>query len=210
MWSQVVTYDIFDPAWPRLTASYPFSSGPTALAVQGGIALAGTSSGDLHLLDVTALEVGRLITGFGGSTGGYVDIALQENRALAINGSNLDIFDISDPAKISKLGTARSEGSQRVTVDAYDAYVALGDRGLDIVDIANPCAPRIIEHLPIKTYAVALHSDHAYLAAEDGFLILDVSAPTQPIVMAGPWAIRRKPSWCKAPQWLGWSVYWHT
>lgn len=185
IWSQLVAYDIADPAWPRLAASYPFV-GPTTFAPQNDLALVGTSYGDVYMLDLTALMVGRLVASAGPGHGSYTDIVLQEGRALVINPGSLEIYDAGDPANISKLGAARSEHPQRLAVDAHYAYAALGDKGLDIIDIANPRSPRVVSHLPIQTRDVALLGHYAYLAAGNGFLILDVSGPVQPIVMADP------------------------
>ncbi len=68
-----------------------------------------------------------------------------------------------------------------VAVEGYLACVAYGDAGVQLLDVRNPAAPRVLSTLSQvgRVNDVALAGGFAYLAA-DGFMVMDVSNPESP------------------------------
>ncbi|HEV7734526.1 MAG TPA: FG-GAP-like repeat-containing protein [Candidatus Binatia bacterium] len=70
-------------------------------------------------------------------------------------------------------------------LDGNQAYVACDDAGLQVVDVANPRAPRIVGHVATgQARDVAVQGSRAYVADALGRLVIvDVTSPTQPVVL---------------------------
>ena len=94
-------------------------------------------------------------------------------------------MNVTDPAKPAQAGGVDTPGyAQAVAQGASRAYIADGNSGLAVVDVADPAYPALLGQLPLPggyAWAVALQGDYAYLAAEsEGLKIANVSNPVVP------------------------------
>jgi hypothetical protein len=101
----------------------------------------------------------------------------------------LRIFNVSNPAGLTQTGFLRiGRSSTKVVVSNNYAY--LGNFGLHVVDISNPSNPYEIVSLDAigNTTDIAVSGDYVYTTEyvddinEDGFRIIDVSDPPNPIL----------------------------
>ena len=132
-----------------------------------------------------------------GSLGGrFTAVAVAGGRAYVGEGDALAIFDIGDPANITRLARL----PLGITVASIEvaggiAYVAGGgyytDNGsLKLVDVRDPARPLLRGSAPTPGYAqrVVVAGDYAYVASDSGqgvgapgyFLSFDVRAPDHP------------------------------
>jgi hypothetical protein len=98
----------------------------------------------------------------------------------------LKVFDVSDPANPSGVGTCEEIGDTRdVVVSGSFAYVADFDGGLRIIDISTPTNPTLIstQWIPGRALFLALSGNYAYVSAYydwHGLRIIDISDPYNP------------------------------
>ncbi len=172
------------------------------VAVSGDYAYIGQGK-NLVVLDMTNVskpsEVGRLIipsvvTGVaiagnyayvtaGGSI--YFDSSLDSNAGLFI-------VDITDPSTLKFTGNYyigdSGDSVNDVAIAGNYAYIASGENGLIILDIANSSTPTFAGSYDTAGYAwnVAVVSNYAYIATlEHGLAIVDISDPSEPTLAGG-------------------------
>jgi hypothetical protein len=76
-------------------------------------------------------------------------------------------------------------GARRITIAGHYAYI-LCDRGLAVVDIENPLAPKITGELSLPdARGIAIQFRYAFVVDRDGLKVLDVTSPAQPTLVAG-------------------------
>ncbi len=114
-------------------------------------------------------------------SGGTAETARPLDRLTAV----CDLF----PATLREVGALDTVGiAHAVAVSGTRAYVAAGERGLQVVDIADPGHPRPLGRFATTGRAldVAIVGSRAYLADEtDGLVIVDVSDPAHPALLGG-------------------------
>src|SRR6185436_13258658 len=96
-------------------------------------------------------------------------VAISQDRAYVADGLlGLQVFDISDPASPTPLGSLSTPGTAFDVVLADPlAYVADFDHGLQIISISNPTSPAAVgEVIPPGhfTYGVKVVGTTAFLA----------------------------------------------
>ena len=128
---------------------------------------------------------------------GIRDVFVVGNRLYVFSGPGLDIVDVSTPTAPVRIGRAELPvslygGGGEVKVQGDYAYFSMANTshhigGLRIVDISTETAPVVVGSIDIDTrgaYAkgigVAVACDRAYVAAEGGLHIFDVSDRTNP------------------------------
>lgn len=163
--------------------------GPTtAIAVQGSTAYAGVGY-RLLAYDVTDPAAPRLL----GTTASFADfvlgVAIAGTRAyVAAGSSGLHVVDISDPSRMSLLGSWDSPGSaEGVAISGSTAYLADGPFGLRALDVSDPARPRPLGSAFDTKFAfdVALGGGFAFVAAAGaGLLVADVGDPSRPVEVA--------------------------
>ncbi len=125
----------------------------------------------------------QMIGQAGGPTQG---IAVQGSYAYIGAGPRLAVVDISDPAKLQRVGESSVLGDLvwGVTIGGAYAYVAAGTAGLYVVDVASPANPHIVGRYDSPGYAegVAVAGTTVYLAdGPYGLRVLDVADPAAPV-----------------------------
>jgi hypothetical protein len=81
-------------------------------------------------------------------------------------------------------GRAVLGGGLEVTLAGTLAYVAAGAAGVQIIDVADPDAPRVVgtANTPGTARGIALGGTTAYVADETALVVVDVADRTRPIV----------------------------
>ena len=107
-------------------------------------------------------------------------IVLDENRSLAFMAcgtSGLQILDYSDTASVFVAGVYDSAGyAKDLYLDDNKIYMSAQLGGMQIIDVTNPAAPKLIGAVKTK-YALGIDADdqYIYLADEDeGVLIISI------------------------------------
>ncbi len=125
-----------------------------------------------------------------GQFGGEASTALVEGDTVYLGqGVALAIIDVST-STFTRLGSLALEAEiLAMHKTGSFLYCLLNDEaGLQVVDVSDPAAPRVLGHLALETNRVAgldLDGDHLYVAAErGGFQIVDVSDPSAPVLAA--------------------------
>jgi hypothetical protein len=127
------------------------------------------------------------------TAGETLGIAVSPPYAYLISGGDLLVIDISTPTKLLTLAKVITPGqAQDVAIKQHYAYVADYFKGLQVIDITHPNAPRIIAHTDIPGAALnlSLWGDHVYVTNGRSLQIIDISSPSRPrrvghIAMAG-------------------------
>jgi hypothetical protein len=126
--SQILVFDISNPASPYLLSSLPVAHSPQGLDVEGS----------------------------------YLYETLYDQYSL-------NIYDISNPASLSQVGTALLSGTckpQDVTVEGTTAFVACyTNSSVGIVDVSHPISPGVEGYisLPATSYPIFLESKGSYV-----------------------------------------------
>ncbi|MDP2647715.1 MAG: hypothetical protein Q8P35_00505, partial [Candidatus Yanofskybacteria bacterium] len=159
------------------------SSSPSSLlTIQGG--------NITHVAATDPVQVGSLALAANSATiNANVDVS--GNVAYAVDGDDLNIIDISNPASPSLMNTFVTAGSASwVQIVGTRAYIADGNSVL-IADVRNALSPSIVGSislgvLPTATSPVTLQVVGKYIYAADRgnsrVAIIDASNPTRPII----------------------------
>jgi hypothetical protein len=130
-----------------------------------------------------------------GHFGGTLNCVRVQGNILVCNfGPELAVFDVTVPEKLYRMGYIVLGGIVRdiYLADSY-AYVAVyaADNslagGVYIIDLTIPARPQIVSYLvtPLYPLDIELSGTYLYLAAWDaGLLIVDVSDPATPLIIA--------------------------
>ncbi len=111
-------------------------------------------------------------------------LALDGATGFVADVSSLEIVDLSDPGDPRPLGSVATPGDAvDVAVSSGFAYVADSGWGLRVVDVSDPESPFIVQTVSLPTFRVALEGTYAYLLGSSTLHVVDVSTPTDPIVV---------------------------
>jgi len=141
----------------------------------------------LHAFDVANPREPRLV-------GIYDDFGHGQHLAVAdgwvyLTGYReaVDVIDARNRNQLVRAVAFSSRRSNGIAIDGYFAYVTQGTKGLEIMDISDPTAPRHVSQLsPTEGEArdVAIAAGRAHIANHiGGLLIADVSDPARPRVL---------------------------
>jgi hypothetical protein len=115
-------------------------------------------------------------------------IATDGTRAYVAVGEQIDVVDVSDPARPSPLGAVPTPGlvAMRLRLAPGRLYAA-GEGGLRIIDLEDPTAPvlRGAYGAPgLRVVDLAVGPRHAYLALRTaGLHVIDVADPDRPTLV---------------------------
>ncbi len=183
------TYDVTDPAAPRWLSDFApdDNAGMADVAVSGGLVFVAATGGSadpiflyprLLALDGSDPEhpalLGdrRIVSGFQGAG---LAVELRGARAYLLGEIGLDVFDVTDPAGIQRLGSvptaATLPGRLYADLDVVGevALIATRGEGLKGVDLTDPAAPFSVTTYPgtaapgSVAAAVATGAGHAFL-----------------------------------------------
>jgi hypothetical protein len=116
--------------------------------------------------------------------GAAYDVVVEGDRAYVGLGPTLWVVDLAVPDFPAVLGMSDMlrRDVQGLAVHAPHVYVALGDAGLTILDVADPALPRPIATIdtPVRAVDVALADDLALVADGGGVLVISITDPARP------------------------------
>lgn len=200
-------FDVSDPRSPVRVGSYgtPTLNGGGFLRLYGNVAYVSARIGiggdpfSLWALDISNPATPVLLRSY------PVDHPYLPLYPRAISGNlgffglseYLCIYDVSDPLALRLLSSYDIDIGDpnlpvfvyAVAVEGSRAYVASGGRGLHILDVANPSAPRLLAtYNPGSVGSVAVRNNLAYLSTNRGdawpgiphLEIVDFSVPSSP------------------------------
>ena len=156
-----------------------------SVAVSGSLAYVGIG---IHaiILDVST-STQPVMVGYSDVVTNYVnDIAIVGNHAYLLDG-DLHIFDITNPVAPIKVGYLATPGdANSVKVAGTLAYIADGQAGLRIVNVADPAHPVLIGSYPISgiVWDAVPIGNKVYLAVDGSpevLQVFDVSNPAAPV-----------------------------
>jgi hypothetical protein len=190
----LIILDVSDPANPTKIGKYggvDESDITNSIYVTGvalvdnyayAIASYGYYSSALRILDVTNPMSPTQVSEYQGY---FSDITIEDQRAYLVSSyAGLEIFDVSNPVALTRLGSYTPPGDPRkVAVSGGNAYLITSDSGLRILNVADPKMP--IEtsfYTPVGAVRdVVVDEDYIYIAVGgSGLHILDASNPYAP------------------------------
>lgn len=168
------------------------------------------SGGYLRITDVSAPAPAHVGTEWFEHDDFY-DMDYGPDCLYVANGSSgLRVIDVTTPSSPDAIADIRTgDFVEKVQIVGDYAYVANREAGLTILDVSDPGAPvevgfydhgddqHRVYHSYNRTLDVAVSGDYAFLAENQGLLILDVSDPFTPVVVSsyapycctGPWPV---------------------
>ncbi len=184
--------DVSDPANPAITGSLNTPGSANAVKVAGTVAYV-ADSGDVAAIDVhdpahPAL-LGQLPAGFA------MGLAVRGGLLYVADwGYGLRILDAHDPAHLAALGAVALPGlPQDVDLEDDLAVVACREGGVQVVDVGNPAAPRVVGSTATRpdgtsqAASVAVRDRLAYVpdGAQNlgGLRVIDFHDPANPVVV---------------------------
>jgi hypothetical protein len=181
--------DISDPAHPREAGSYTlFQMNFLRVAVAGPYALA--MDGDMALRVVNIANPAQPVeTAFYAGPGHTWDVAVSGNYAYTSDywypGGGVHIVGLAGARRPVEVGYYLAGGvTAGVAVSGTYLYVAAWSNGLHIVDVSDPEQPRRVGSFMAGTAEdVAVQGNYAYMTADAGLDILDVSNPVLPVLV---------------------------
>jgi hypothetical protein len=199
-------FDVSNPAsWSTSTSSYISDIGTAASAtsiyVAGGYAYIGVNAGSFGTNQVQAINVSVptnpiLLPATTASSGtGPTSVFVQGHYLYFTNifGNTLQVFDISNPAKITTLGgVSTGSGPNSVYVSGRYAYVANGTANtLQVFDISSPTSLASTAIGSVSTgsssdpVSVFVQGRYAYVVTSTTakLQVYDISNPTAPTLV---------------------------
>ena len=116
------------------------------------------------------------------------DLAIDGSRAYVVNGRDLLVVDIADPAVLRLIHSLRIDddplrGPQGIALAGNTAWLACRRGGIRAVDLTDPAAPRIAGALELPAFVrgVTVDGERLYAAADTlGVYSVDIATPAEP------------------------------
>lgn len=179
---------IVDASDPNVPVALPLIEFPQAPGFIHRFGDRMATGGDaFQVFDISNQDDPQEVASLGG-WGPSNDVATTGTVALtAARYAGVLSFDLSDPTNPIEIGGI---GTRRVEIVAISGDLAVagtnGERGLQILDIADPAAPVELSFVPLSDLPrdVAIAGDIAYTALlNTGFAIVDLTIPSAPSVV---------------------------
>lgn len=191
--TETVVADVSNPTSPVVVGSLP--TGPAfgigvlgdALVVAAGTsgALTGRLDGPATLDDVRR----QLARAYGGLQNSEIDQTVVEGDRLYVEAASegVWILDVSDSRSLTELGLwpVPADTARSLAADGTTLYVGT-PASLEVVDAADPSAPRTVASLPITGQLTAEGADHGVVAVAvtGGIQLVDARDPATPALGA--------------------------
>ncbi len=108
----------------------------------------------------------------------YQNVVVVEKYAYAASDWGLEIFDLAIPTQPARIGEIATPGNaQEVAVHKDTAYIADGAEGIQLINIRQQAAPKLIGTVKGFTFAhrIQIANGYAYIVdRENGLLIYDL------------------------------------
>ncbi|MBY0574626.1 MAG: M10 family metallopeptidase C-terminal domain-containing protein, partial [Undibacterium sp.] len=143
------------------------------------------AAGSLLLIDVSNVQSPKLLGSYGDKNSGKnLGLDVVGKHAFVANADKgFQIFDVSDPKKLTLLSTSKIDNPQNVLVVGDSAFVAAQGQ-LAIYDVANPTVPKALGLYQAEDVSnfnqMAVHGGVCYLADPNGIRMLDIADLSNP------------------------------
>ena len=197
--------DVSDPAAPRIVGAVALYA-PLGIDVEGDYGYVNNYYEGLEVVDLSHLRVPRALGGWR-SDGAASAVASFGSRLVLLSATEstttLAILDSWGPSAPSLIGsvTIPTPGQRALppadeekiytcgylarvkTLENLAVFMVAG-RGLSVVSLADPAAPRLVGHLDIpRAVDMDIVDGHAILAVRDsGLVVVDLAKPSAPRV----------------------------
>jgi hypothetical protein len=171
--------DISDPAQPTLVGTYNVEGVINQISHSSNHIYAATDSNGLQVIDVVNPVNPKKIGAYE-SPHSVINLEVQNNLLYAAAGENgLRIIDASNPAMPVEIGNHHLSQEIRnmageynvafvtgLSIEGSQAYLAIKDIGIRVVEISNPAAPVESGFFPVTNGIndIAVHDNYAYIS----------------------------------------------
>ncbi|MFX0167963.1 MAG: fibronectin type III domain-containing protein [Candidatus Hodarchaeota archaeon] len=177
--------NVSDPYSPFIQGSVNTPGNATSVLVDGTIAYVADGPSGVQVVDVSDPNSPTIIGSYD-TAGNARNLALQGHTLFVADGTNgLVILDVADPTHPTYVDRAILPYTYDVDLYGGDVVVAT-NTGVYTLRIGYNLAalPLIGTYLAFEAWDVRVQGDVAYVAAgPDGFLTLDVSDPSNPVLL---------------------------
>lgn len=179
--------DVSDPLSPILTGLASISEEFVAVAARGGYAYVAADYSGVFIFDISD-PAAPFVTNYvqvGTETLGVAvegTVAFLACSLFSADAGAIRAIDVTNPGTPA-LGRCALPGSaQDLVLRGDHAFVACGHAGLQVLDLTDPIAPRIVGSvsMPYWTADVALCGDYACVANVAALRVIDIADPTSP------------------------------
>ena len=126
----------------------------------------------------------ELVPTGGAGIGGSMDVAREGRHLYTLQGRNLTILSLQNPAQPKTVGKLEDVGNLRqIVVRGKTAFITAREDGLFVVDVSDPAQPKIIARYDTIEFATGIDvkDDFAFIACRwFGVEIVDVSDVKNP------------------------------
>ena len=173
----VVAIDVSDPATPKKLGRCEVECGE-AITVAGQYAYLPCDNLGMRIVDISDPHAPKQVGAFRESVGA-MDVTVVGKLAYITGGEDgvaLRIVDLSDPRQSKQIGRYGDSLTGGVAVQDNYAYLASGN--LDVLDVSNPAAPKLVGVFPddecMTAWRVRVAGNYVYVMGEgkQGFSIL--------------------------------------
>ena len=179
------------PSVPTYVSRYNTAGYLKDVAVSGDYAYLADGTRGLVILNISDIKNPILESTYDLSSSS-TDIAISGNYAYINSYDELVIFDVSNTSEPELIGNYVFPHSiTDIAILGNYAYVtAYGDDAIYLIDISNPCSPKLYDSYPgsnspytYQAFGISIHDDYVYVAAgNDGIIVIDAHNPDLPVV----------------------------
>jgi hypothetical protein len=172
-----------DPVNPTVLTNVYGGFGSAGVAVSGSLAVASGDSVGMKVVDISVPSAPKIKGSLGGTIGGVALAGQYAYALLGVSGNpahtDLLVVDLGNPAAPAIRAQLTLAGGADIKVSGGFVYVAAGSAGLQIVNVATPTSPQIVQTVdtPGSARGVALANGYAYVADNSSVQIVDVHTP---------------------------------
>ena len=186
--SGLYTFNVTNPSLPENLDRIDSDGNYYGLVVDGDILYVAVAEEGFKILNISnPLQVSEIRTGTYGILKDCRDVDLYENFLYVADDTNgVFIFDVHDPSNPILIGSCDTPGhALGIKIDGINAFIADGDSGLQIVQIADSISPNLIttytpQQLFDSANDISIDGNYAFVA-EDGCLrVLNITDPSSP------------------------------
>ena len=178
--AELMIVNLVDPSDPAVIGSLQLPYHIRGLAVDGD-RLYATTNHHLHVVDVSVssspVELG-VITRWSPKN----EIAAAGTLGCLVEGSELVVVDVSDPAAPFVSGSWSGAPVIDVAVVGDDAFVTAGG-SLRTIDLSDPAAPIEVGSLSSISGHLAAAGNLLYASSASSFKVIDISTPAAPALV---------------------------
>lgn len=173
---------------PAIVGSLDTEGTAIDVRVVGNIAYLADGDHGMQIIDVAIPDKPVLLASY--ETAGIAqDIKVDNQFAYIADGlGGLEIVDVQKPERPLSAGLLKGGLGEVKGVDALgNTAVIVAGSSLHVIDVTDKSNPVKMGSLSIGTVInVVLKDNHAYVSAySDGWRVVDISAPTKPVIVAG-------------------------